>query len=201
MSVKEETSLDPRVQRTLEMLQQATMELLTEKGLRRLTVQDITARAGINRATFYAHFDDKYALLDFMVRNRFEDALTARIPSPTEYTAENLRLLILAVCDFLGPFSEQCKKGAHIVQAEPMIEVRIQTCIYDVLYEWITALLPADADVSPGVAATTASWAIFGSVLRWSRENRKLSAEQLVDQVLPLVMTGLAGVTRQSAVA
>lgn len=38
--------------------------LLEEKDLDKITVTEICARAGINRATFYSHFADVYALAD-----------------------------------------------------------------------------------------------------------------------------------------
>ncbi|MBK8823892.1 MAG: TetR family transcriptional regulator [Anaerolineales bacterium] len=30
-------------------------------------MQDVTDKAQVNRATFYAHFQDKYALLDYSI--------------------------------------------------------------------------------------------------------------------------------------
>jgi len=55
--------LDPRVRRTRQSIVQAFMKLINQKGFQAISVQDITEQAGINRATFYAHFPDKYALL------------------------------------------------------------------------------------------------------------------------------------------
>ena len=54
---------DPRVKRTRQLLLQALDELAAEKDIRSISVQDIAARATLNRATFYAHFRDKEALL------------------------------------------------------------------------------------------------------------------------------------------
>ena len=50
--------LDPRVKRTRTLLEQAFMDLIQEEGFQGVTVQDIAERAGVNRATFYAHFAD-----------------------------------------------------------------------------------------------------------------------------------------------
>jgi AcrR family transcriptional regulator len=35
----------------------------SRKGFQAVSIQDITDKAGINRATFHAHFTDKYQLL------------------------------------------------------------------------------------------------------------------------------------------
>ena len=53
------------------------MELAREKPLDSITVQDIAARAEVNRATFYAHFEDKYALLNYTAREMFQARLDA----------------------------------------------------------------------------------------------------------------------------
>jgi len=51
-----EEKVDPRIRRTRMLLEDAFSELIREKDFQSITIQDITARAGINRATFYAHF-------------------------------------------------------------------------------------------------------------------------------------------------
>jgi AcrR family transcriptional regulator len=61
MSHEEQTDL--RIRRTHKFLQEAMIELITEKGFDAITVGDITERAMINRATFYRHYQDKYDLV------------------------------------------------------------------------------------------------------------------------------------------
>lgn len=56
-------ALDRRVQRTRQLLQDAIVALIQEKGYEAVTVQDIIDRANLGRATFYAHFHDKQDLL------------------------------------------------------------------------------------------------------------------------------------------
>ncbi len=59
---------DPRVKRTRQLLQRAFLDLYQEKSFSLITVQDIAERATVNRVTFYAHFEDKYALMDSLMR-------------------------------------------------------------------------------------------------------------------------------------
>lgn len=54
---------DRRVQRTRNMLFDALIDLMIEKGYEELTVQDIIDRANVGRSTFYSHFFDKEQLL------------------------------------------------------------------------------------------------------------------------------------------
>jgi AcrR family transcriptional regulator len=59
---------DLRVQRTRNLIVEALLELTIQKGFAAVTVQDIVKRAGINRATFYRHYQDKFDLLDRYAR-------------------------------------------------------------------------------------------------------------------------------------
>ena len=58
-----ETSLDRRAARSRGLLLDALRELMCERGFERLTTQNIIDRAGVGRATFYAHFENKEELL------------------------------------------------------------------------------------------------------------------------------------------
>jgi len=53
---------DRRIQRTRQLVQDALIELILEKGYTAVTVQDIIDRANIGRSTFYAHFQDTESL-------------------------------------------------------------------------------------------------------------------------------------------
>lgn len=54
---------DRRVARTRRALREALLELIQEKGYDAVTVEEITSRANLGRATFYLHYKDKEELL------------------------------------------------------------------------------------------------------------------------------------------
>lgn len=58
-----EKSPDRRIQRTRQLLQDALIAVILEKGYEAATVQDVIDRANVGRSTFYAHFQDKESLL------------------------------------------------------------------------------------------------------------------------------------------
>lgn len=76
---------DRRIQRTRQLLQDALVALILEKGFDAVTVQDIIDRANVGRSTFYAHFQDKDDL--FLsgfehLRGEFEQHLSGRPVTP-----------------------------------------------------------------------------------------------------------------------
>ena len=58
-----ENTTDLRIVRTLESINDAFIELMRKKRFEVITVKDITAKAKINRGTFYAHYTDKFDLM------------------------------------------------------------------------------------------------------------------------------------------
>ena len=57
--VRKPADLDPRVARSTRALGHALVALIQERDFADVTVQDILDRAGVGRATFYAHFRNK----------------------------------------------------------------------------------------------------------------------------------------------
>ena len=55
--------IDRRIQRTRQALQSALLELTKEKEYDDISVEEITERANVGRATFYLHYTDKEDLL------------------------------------------------------------------------------------------------------------------------------------------
>jgi len=104
--------VDPRVKRTHQLLQQALQELSQEKCFASITVQDIAERATLNRATFYAHFEDKYELVDSIIRKQFQREVASKLPPGSRWEVTTLRVLIGAVFDFLPEVHNQCQPTA-----------------------------------------------------------------------------------------
>ncbi len=73
---------DRRVQRTRQLLRNALMELIIEHGYDAVTVQDITDRANLGRATLYLHYRDKEDLLLSSLEQTLEE-LKRRVDPPS----------------------------------------------------------------------------------------------------------------------
>ena len=190
-----EEKLDPRVRRTRSLILQSFNDLLAEKSFDSISVQDVTDKAQINRATFYAHFEDKYALLDYWVQQQFRHEIEARVLDACHYTPENLRILILTVCEFLSTVRTDCVQSQR--QFEPLIEKQVKNQVYELLNVWLGKI---NKTVSTEIPATVAAWAIYGLASHWShatparaggaREKRP-ALEKFVDEALPLVAVNL----------
>src|SRR5690625_3456038 len=55
---------DLRITKTKQLLRDALLMLIREVGFENITIKKLTESAQVNRSTFYAHFYDKYDLLE-----------------------------------------------------------------------------------------------------------------------------------------
>ena len=185
-NLKEEEKLDPRVKRTRSLILGAFEGLLAEKGFESISVQDVTDKAQINRATFYAHFADKYALLDYSISQKFMQEIEKRTLNACHYTHDNLRNMIFAVCEFLSQLHTNC--GQPHEQFESLVEGTIKKQIFDLLTHW---LKQTNTRISTEIPATVATWAIYGLASLYSHSKKRPALGKFVDEAFPLVAVNL----------
>jgi AcrR family transcriptional regulator len=186
LSNPKEEKLDPRVKRTRNLILQAFGDLLTEKGFEAISVQDVTDKAEINRATFYAHFQDKYALLDYTVAQWFRKEIEKRMLDACHYTPENLRSLILAVCEFLSHLHSECAQPHP--QFESLVEGTIKKKIFELLSHWLEQ---SKSHIPTEIPSTVATWAIYGLASLYSHNKKRPALDTFVEEALPLVAVNL----------
>lgn len=187
-------NLDRRIKRSLRLLKQSFLELMKEKKFASITIQDITDRADVNRSTFYAHFSDKYALLDLIIREHFQNLLTSKLPQPANLRKRNLRILILIVLEHFEKIHKLCHPSDTM---SPLIKQAIQEEIAAILLSWFKQVPITEAEWQVPVKTTVLmiSWAIFGVAIEWSQEKQTFSTEQMANQILTVITNGMAGLT------
>ncbi|MBB6731506.1 TetR family transcriptional regulator [Cohnella zeiphila] len=188
MSVNPE---DPRVKRTRHLFVQAFNELVGKKrNVYSISVRDITNQATVNRTTFYAHFQDKYEFLEYWMTEKFQMAIKDRLQEETRCSADNLRILIQTIFDFLLQF-QQCRTPGD-KQFEAMFENAMQQDLHRLLlkrvYEGDTQGFSQE---KLEAMALVISWGIFGSALQWSRNPQDRTAETMFDEVIEVLSVHL----------
>ncbi len=179
--------VDPRVKRTRQLLQNAFLELLREKGFSAMSIQDITERATVNRGTFYAHFPDKFALLYAVIREQFQHAVALKLPSTSRLGRKTLRLLIQTVFEYFSEFYSHCQPSET---THPFFERAVQEELTGLLLTWLKQER-ASKRVPVETMAVMVSWAILGAVVQWCRGTNTIPAEQVADQVLIVITEGM----------
>ncbi len=184
MSEGECQSVDPRIRRTRLLLQEALGKLLQQKEFDKISVQDIAEAATVNRATFYDHYADKYALLECMVAARFGELLAARGVRFDGTCASTLRGIVLGVGDYLASLPAlECERQ---IQTEPHLEAAVIAVVRRMLLEGIERH-PPGSGISTSMLAATLSWAIFGAAKDWVRTPDRCALGVMADQAMTLL--------------
>jgi AcrR family transcriptional regulator len=175
-------TLDPRIRRTRQLMQQALANLLEKKEFEEISVQDIANAATINRATFYDHYTDKFSLLECMVGGRFHDLLAERHLQFDASCQSALQAIVMALCDYLARMQgPDCKR-----QLAPHMETAIIAVVRRTLLDGLQRH-PREDGITPEMAAATAAWAIYGAVKEWVKTPDRCSSEEIAKTVMTLV--------------
>jgi len=178
---------DPRIRRTRQLLQGALRTLLQGKNFDEISVHDITDEATVNRATFYDHYTDKYALLEAMVAGDFHELLSRRQLSYDGTCPSAARAIILATCDFRNQCESRRAPGEDRGAFESLVDAAIVRTLRRVLLEGMRRD-PSEPAGPAELIAASASGAIYGAVKEWSVRPDRCAAGEIVPVVLRLVL-------------
>jgi len=94
--------IDRRIMRTRQALRTALMQLIQEKGFDSISVEEITEKANLGRATFYLHYKDKEDLLLEEFRDIASDRVQLLSETPVSIWKAKLDSLGLSDGDTLS---------------------------------------------------------------------------------------------------
>lgn len=102
--------VDPRIIRTRKLIMDAFVRLSNKKEFKNITIKDITTEATINRATFYAHFQDKDDLLEKVLTEDLMVNVLNDIKSYQLITEDTIKHLFYSLVEFRGILETNCEK-------------------------------------------------------------------------------------------
>jgi AcrR family transcriptional regulator len=196
----EETTkrIDPRVLRTQRLLRDSLLSLSTEKGFDSITVQDITDRATLNRATFYLHYNEKCELL----MDLFDELMEEGAPPPGDVKADltigtQYVLELLNHVSLHAPFYRSMLGKAGV----PEFVARLRAYVQELAYMWLQATQPEMEEGIPRELVASFLGSAYLGVIRWWLENdQPISAEELSNQLLQLSVMGVPQVLGMESV-
>lgn len=124
--------MDLRIQRTKAAIKAAFLELRAAKPVEKITVTELTRLANINKATFYLHYSDIYALSDEIEDSLIDEVLNDLnvkgnfFDNPKQYANQIFAALVAHRGDIDTIFS-----GGRFALASDKIEQRISSAIFD----------------------------------------------------------------------
>ena len=177
------TELDPRVRRTRQMLQDALGRLLTKQEFEKISVQDIAEASTVNRATFYAHYPDKFALLEAMVGTRFRELIEKR-GIHFNGCAGAIKAISTGVCDYLADLQGvSCAVQRQPAQA---VEMSIISLVRAMILEGLNTH-SISGDATRELLASTVAWAIYGAAQEWVRMPDRIPVNEITKNIEEMI--------------
>jgi len=167
---------DPRAIRSKRLLKEAVISILIEtQSLQELTVQKVTARAELNRATFYLHYVDMRDLMRTVVYDIHED-LSQKLSPLLRLERGNMEHLIT----FLDYFYKH-RKYLSVLFEEKAFQRKLQNFIEEFVQDRRDALeIPEDKKM---VSREIIAASILGILMWWMRDGKNYSSEFIAEQM------------------
>lgn len=177
---------DPRIIRTRTLIIDAFFELIKEKDFEAISIKDLTERATLNRATFYRHFSDKYALLEMILQQMMENKGFEKIKEQTSLDENTFHLLI----DSFDRLIEELKTtfGRNYQSVLLLTEHKIK----DQLIDLVSALSPLNRTDQNKIIATMLVMSIHSATCSWISGNKEISREAFLETILPFLMGAIS---------
>lgn len=185
--------LDPRVQRTMNLLYDTFVELIKTKHYKYVKVLDITNAAGINRATFYNHFGKMEDFIVFCTREGFRREIYEKFPPNTlAFSIVNFQMVVYWVFTFMAR-----EYGLwHFQWDEYMFEQALRTEFYYYLLAWIPGhdkyLHPPSFMDTPIMLISAG---IIGSGIVWCQNNCQEPVSEITTRSVEFLSPGLTNIS------
>lgn len=188
--------IDLRVKRTNKLITQAFMKLLRQKSFDKITINDISDEAMINRATFYSHFKDKFDLFDQII-DKFLGEFVVALDDENliEKNSVNVKKIEGSLSKFYE-FVQDNPELAEIIVTHSNIEIlsnRLLTILTERYVETFNALdVRNDTLKIPTDFVVSYITSIFVGSLNWwiRQKNDEMTASEFAALVIKLISNG-----------
>lgn len=182
--------IDARVRHTREVLGDALIALIQEQPFDSITVQDVLDRAGVGRATFYAHFRDKNDLFLSDVEDFLE--LMSTVLSRSGDTS----LRVAPVRELFAHVAEMHTLCTALVAANKMHDfLELSQGYFARSIEQRLATLPQSQGI-PAVQRAAMAHGFAGSMLSlmtwWLAQSKRASAQSMDELFHRMVWAGVS---------
>ncbi|MBI1281702.1 MAG: TetR family transcriptional regulator [Anaerolineaceae bacterium] len=194
MSKKSASSIDPRKLRTRQLIRAAFLELIHEKGFDAVSIQDITDRATLNRATFYLHYKDKHDLMVSLMQEVLDKLSSLPMPlqpsRPQEPDPERLGIFFVSLFQHVAQHADFYRVMVVEESVAPFAG-QMQAYIEQFGLRWFARARQRQFSVRPEVVMSYLSGAYMGMIKWWLKNDMPISPQDLAAQFMQLALPGI----------
>ena len=169
------------------MLADAFFEQLKTKPFKKITISDITSACDMTRMSFYYHFEDIYALVDWIFCEMIESSVSEK--QSVETWQDDYLRVFLAMKEKKSVI-DKIWKSVDLVNIERTLVKLTYRLIYPAIEEKFADKSLTETDKK--IVSDFYIYALVGSLMRWATSGMKDDPEIVVNR-LGLLMNGTLG--------
>ena len=179
---------DLRIQRTIEGIRKTFEEMICEMDYEQITIKELTARANINRKTFYLHYDSLDDLLRELQNEMARDFIQRTEGMAPPGDMDKITREFFLVHEELGRLGERitCAGSYHYISRRITSDILEQT--------WKPG--DAGAGVDPYVQDIVMNFVSQGTLTiykQWVADGKPIPLEDIIQLAIQLICHGLDG--------
>ncbi len=182
-----EKKTDGRVRYTKMIIRESLIDLMHKKPLAKISVTEICKTAGINRATFYAHYSDPFDLLASIENDIMAD-IGAGLESAFCPDVTNIQVMLKWVFEYVQINADICtvllsdtSDTSFLMQVVSMLQERF-------VESWASARSVTEEDAE--YLFTFAAIGSVGLLRKWLQEGMKKTPDEIAEMVMKLSNRG-----------
>lgn len=176
MDILRDKKIDLRIRRTHKLLLDALIALIEEQPFDKITVTDICDRAMIHRTTFYKHFEDKYHLLQFGIKEIQQQYNEEAFSINQNATLKEHCLTIFGT--LLTLISNN--KRLHILLSFSRQEDSVGSTFFELVAEDILDKISSKKDIPESFVASFYTGSIISAANWWLNEGMNIPIEDML---------------------
>ena len=160
------------------LLAESFKELALKQPIEKITIKEITDKAGVIRPTFYNHFQDKYELLEWIIMTQIIEPIGPLLQNGMVHEA--LLLMFTSIEKEREFYIKACKlEGQN--SFESIVKDCIKKVILAVIEEQVTGKKTHHEWLTPEHLAEYYSQSMCFVAMNWIKSNMSIPAKEVAD--------------------
>lgn len=163
---------------TKRAIAQGFKELINKKSLDKITIADITEICGLNRQTFYYHFQDKYELVNWIYYNEAISIIS------NDLTIQNWDQKVLELLDVMkneSYFYMNTLRNTNSNEFHNYLYCVIKEIFSDIIENLVKPKKIDDTDKE--FIAEFISYGVVGMIVAWAKSGMKQTPESISSRI------------------
>ena len=190
---------DRRVRKTKSAIRRSFAELIEQKPVQQITVQELVDRADLSRGTFYQHYQDIYDLKDRIEDEVFEELVQEANDYAMQFEQEEPYPYLVGTLNYIVNNSTVCKMLLRQNGSKNFCDRLVQIEEDTVLTEWIEPLKTQYDAVLLSYYSRFAIYGFASVVIKWLEDDMPESPEELADMLGHIMDFGLDAMRKRPA--